>query len=46
MNVTQKQKEILLYIIKKFGYCAEKSVAKFSELYGTGKNMLFHYSCS
>ena len=44
MNVTQKQKEMLL--VKKFEYCAGKSVAKFSEPYGTGKNILFHYSCS
>jgi len=43
MNVTLKQK---LDIIKKFGCCAGKSVAKFSELYEIDKNMLFHYSCS
>ena len=29
--------------VKKFGYCAGKSVAKFSEPYRTGKNILFHY---
>jgi len=27
--------------VKKFGYCVGKSVAKFSEPYGTDKNMLF-----
>jgi len=38
MNVTRKQKEMLLVImIKKFEYSAGKSVAKFLESYGIGK---------
>ena len=44
--ITQKQKEILLDIISKNLNIVGKSVAKFSEPYGTGKNMLFHYSYS
>jgi len=32
--------------VKKFGYCARKNVMKFSEPYGTGKNIIIEYVIS